>query len=71
MPKKISACRTEVRVVYHCDWDHSCDFLERASGHGVCDYLRVDDHTCSNRAAQRAGRKAARQRGATAGAKNT
>lgn len=66
MSKKVSACRTEVRVVYHCEVGRACDFFHMGVG-GVCDSLHKQDHYCycTLRASQRAGRKAARQRGAT------
>jgi hypothetical protein len=62
MPKKISACRTEVRVVYHCDFRDKCDYFIRNYAGTFCDYLHVEDNTCTLRAAQRSGRKQARQR---------
>jgi hypothetical protein len=62
MPKKTSACRTEVRVVYHCEIGNKCDFFLLDKERGVCTFLRTQDSVCTLRAAQRAGRKAARQR---------
>jgi hypothetical protein len=66
MSKKVSACRTEVRVIYHCNIGDRCDYFIRNYAGAICDYLHVEDSTCTCRSAQRQGRKAARQRGATA-----
>ena len=68
MSKKVSACRTEVRVVYHCEIGNKCNFFERTGSSWQCNHLlNTPEHfTCTLRAAQRAGRKAARQRGAQA-----
>jgi hypothetical protein len=64
MAKKISACRVEPVVIYHCEIGNKCDFSERASAISVwhCDFMNRDNYTCTLRAAQRAGRRQSRKR---------
>jgi hypothetical protein len=63
MVKKVSACRVEVRVIYHCNFGNLCDFFERNYANtGLCANLHVEDSTCTLRAAQGAGRQQSRRR---------
>jgi hypothetical protein len=60
MAKKVSACRVEVQVIYHCEFSKKCDFYVRTGLMWHCDYMNLDD--CTLRAAQRAGRRQSRRR---------
>jgi hypothetical protein len=60
--KKVSACRVEVRVIYHCEIGNKCDFYKHNICSGLCAHLYIKDDTCTLRAAQRAGRQQSRRR---------
>jgi hypothetical protein len=64
MAKKVSACRVEPVVIYHCEIGNKCDFFVRESAISVwhCDFMNRDNYTCTLRAAQRAGRRQSRKR---------
>jgi len=62
MAKKVSACRVEAKVIYHCEIGNKCDFFFMDKERGVCTSLRTQDLTCGHRAAQRAGRREHRRR---------